>query len=118
MSKSQDLGRWGEDIALEYLTSLGARLVQRNFLKRGGEIDLILYHQDNLVFVEVRTRTSNQFMDPIQSINSKKKNKIKRTAQHFYSYIWKEESICRFDVVCITGDASNYELEHIEDAFT
>jgi putative endonuclease len=113
MSKSQEVGEWGEQIALQHYLSLGAKLIHKNFFKRGGEIDLILYHEDNLVFTEVRTRTTNEFMDPIFSIDLKKQSKIKRTAQYFYSYEWKEESVCRFDVICITGEPSSYQLEHI-----
>lgn len=117
MSNSKKLGEWGEKVALDFYLSLGAKLIQKNFYKRGGEIDLILYHDDNLVFTEVRTRSSDDFMDPIFSVDLKKQKKIKRTAQHFYSYVWKEEAICRFDVISITGDSKSYKLEHFEDAF-
>lgn len=117
MNETKELGDWGEEIALQFYLSKGATLVSKNFCKRGGEIDLIVFHDDNLVFTEVRTRSSDSFMSPLDSIDLKKQTKIKRTAQHFYSYVWKQESICRFDVISIIGDKRAYKMEHLEDAF-
>ncbi|MCJ8345236.1 YraN family protein [bacterium] len=117
MNRRKEFGNWAEEIALSFFLNLGAQLIQKNFQKRGGEIDLILFHEENLIFVEVRSRKSDQFMDPVFSIDQKKQKKIKHVAQHFYSYEWKEESICRFDVISIIGSKDNFQIEHIEDAF-
>ncbi|PCJ21266.1 MAG: YraN family protein [Candidatus Cloacimonadota bacterium] len=117
MNEKKEFGQWGEDTALQYFIRLGAKLIQKNFQNRGGEIDLIIFYEDNLIFVEVRTRKNEDFMNPIDSIDLKKQKKIKRTAQYYYSYKWKQDSICRFDVISIIGSKENYKIEHIEDAF-
>jgi len=64
----KELGDRGEDIAAKYLQQQGYRIVQRNYRSRYGEVDIICAQQGILVFVEVKTRTSNAFGFPEESI--------------------------------------------------
>lgn len=66
-----DLGRRAEDLALEYLQSIGYRLQARNYRFRGGELDLVMCDGPVLVFVEVRSRTSQQHGTPLEAIDPK-----------------------------------------------
>jgi len=112
-----DLGQWGEETACNYMLDRGARLVRRNFRSRSGEIDLIFEEEECLVFMEVRTRKESDFLDPLESIDPRKQKKIRSTASLYYNKFWKQDSICRFDVIAIIGSPGKYKLDHIEDAF-
>jgi len=113
-----DLGRRGEDLALEYLQGLGYRLQTRNYRFRGGELDLVMFDGPVLVFVEVRSRTSLQHGTPLETIDFKKRRQIEKTAGLFLA----REKInpatpCRFDAVAVEfcGDAPH--IVHVKNAF-
>jgi len=89
--------------ACEYLQTQGLRLITQNFSCRMGEIDLIMQHNDSLVFVEVRYRKNKTFGGAAASITRIKQRKIIRTAL-FYQQKHAPKSCMRFDVVAIEGD--------------
>lgn len=76
MNTNKEVGRWGEEIAAAYLKRKGYTIVDRNFYTPEGEIDLIVFYEDNgekiLVFVEVKTRTSEKFGYPEEAFTRKK----------------------------------------------
>lgn len=96
-------GQAAEDRALAHLQQHGLRLVTRNFLCKGGEIDLILQERDTLVFVEVRQRSSRQFGGAAASVTPAKQARMTRAAQVFLLRL-QTPPPCRFDVVAIDGD--------------
>ncbi len=113
----QKKGDWAEDRALEYLKQLGYLEVTRKFRAGSGEVDLILEKEEALVFVEVRFRESDAFMDPLESISPSKQSRIKSAAGIFYNFEWNKESLCQFDVVVVLGTAENYQIRHYAEAF-
>lgn len=92
-------GRKAEESALHYLESKGMRLVVRNFRTRRGEIDLIMQDGKELVFVEVRSRSSQAFGSPAETVSASKQAKIRKTALFFLQQRHLLETPCRFDVV-------------------
>jgi len=114
-----ELGRKGEDAALEYLQAQGMKLVARNYRVRAGEIDLIMRHKNTIVFVEVRTRNKTGHGTAIDSVNYAKRRQIERVARHYLKEHKMSDSIfCRFDVVGITpGSQDTLHVEHIQNAF-
>ena len=70
----KSLGERGEHAAEKALTQRGYRLLERNYLVRGGEIDLIMERSEEIVFVEVKTRTSDRFGSPLEGIDARKKD--------------------------------------------
>ncbi len=111
------LGERAERAALEFLVGKGLRPVGSNYQSRGGEIDLIMLHDDCLVFVEVRFRTSARFSSPEMTIDSRKQRKIIRTAAVFLASTQQFATHpVRFDVVAITGDG-DAGIRWIQDAF-
>ena len=70
MAEHNDLGKWGEDVALAYLLDQGYRLLDRNWHQGHRDLDLIMQQDDTLVIVEVRTRRNNLFMDPEQTVDA------------------------------------------------
>lgn len=111
------LGRQAERLALTYLVRQGLTPVARNFRCRGGEIDLIMLHDDCLTFIEVRYRASTRFSSPAPTVDSRKQRKIIATAAMF---IAREKHFAnhtmRFDVVAIAGDG-DVSIDWIQDAF-
>ncbi|MBW6431895.1 YraN family protein [Patescibacteria group bacterium] len=110
MKNTKKIGDLGEEGAVRYLKKKGFEIVERNFRTRFGEIDIIAIDEDMLVFVEVKVKRDEKFGDPGEMIDSRKIEKIKRTANYFL----QEKDLCdipwRIDAVLIRGDA----IEHIE----
>jgi len=98
---SRDIGALGEKIAAEYLTSLGYMIRERNFRSREGEIDIIAEKDDFLVFIEVRTRTSNSYGTPEESVTAQKKGRLIALAEAYIEDRDDLPSSWRIDVVAI-----------------
>jgi len=98
------VGARAECAAFDYLIERGLHPVARNFHCRGGEIDLIMIHDQCLVFVEVRYRSTANFAQPGHTVDRHKQRKIIRTAAMFYARNRAYASnVMRFDVVAIEG---------------
>jgi len=111
------VGDRAERKALRFLIREGLKPVTRNFRSRGGEIDLIMLHDDCLTFVEVRYRKSTRFTGPALTVDRHKQRKILRTAALFLSDKPHYARLAsRFDVVAITGGVDS-TIEWLQDAF-
>ncbi len=96
-------GAKAEQIAMERLKKLGYSILETNFSCKLGEIDIIARHNNELVFVEVRSGKANALIDPVFSINRSKCKKIIETAQVYLSRMKKPDQNMRFDVVIVTS---------------
>ena len=110
-------GAWGEDLALRYLTRRGYRLVERNYRKRRGEIDLIVHNEEVLVFVEVKLRRSTGFGDPLEAVTARKQATIRSLAEQYLAENQPDFDTLRFDVIGILATHSGTRIDLIEDAF-
>ena len=111
-------GQWGEKIAQKYLTKKGLKVVHKNYHAMSGEIDLIMQDGHDIVFVEVRYRSSNQFYSAMESIDKKKCRRIIKTSEYYIQQYPKTiRSNCRFDVVAIDGNQKSFSIEWIKNAF-
>ena len=113
---SKLLGKEGEDQAARFLTKKGYRIVERNYRTRSGEIDLIALHDGAVVFIEVKTRTSDAFGAPELAVNPRKQQRMVKAALGYIKYKKLHQVPCRFDVVAITT-AAEEEVELIQNAF-
>ncbi len=108
-------GREAEALAARYLERYGQRVLARNFLVRGGEIDLICRDGKTLVFVEVRLRRNSDYGGAGASITATKRRRIILAARHYLA--GKPECDCRFD--CVLLDALDEKrIEWIKNAFS
>ena len=114
---SHSSGAWGEDLALRYLTRRGHKLVERNYRKRYGEIDLIVRKGDALVFVEVKLRRTTNFGDPLEAVTPRKQATLRKLAEQFLSDREPNFNTVRFDVVGILASRDRLRVRHVEDAF-
>ncbi|MFZ5952371.1 MAG: YraN family protein [Candidatus Rifleibacteriota bacterium] len=115
----KELGLSGEELALRFLLGRGLRLEQKNYRIRSGEIDLVMWDGDVLVFVEVRTRSDSFFGQPVETVRRTKQQKIIGVARHFlHSRKISQEIRCRFDMVGIViKQGREPEIDYIENAF-
>lgn len=113
------LGRWGQRQAERFLRRAGGRTLARNWGFRGGEIDLIMAGADGAVaFVEVKTRRSEDYAPAKAAVNSKKQQKLIRTAKRFLGTYKLTDRPLRFDVVTvILGDSGPPQIRHYPGAF-
>ena len=110
--------RRGEAIASDALVRLGYRIVERNCRSRWGELDVVAYDGDTLVFVEVKARRGMQFGDPASAVDGRKQRRIVRLAQRYLSRRRLGEPPCRFDIVVIDERAAWMpRVEVITNAF-
>lgn len=110
-------GRFGEDLALQYLKETGCVLVERNFRLRSGEIDIIVKDGDTLVFVEVKARTNKRYGSPFDAIDHRKQRQISQTALAFISKQRYEGWAVRFDVIAVYLDEQVPRVELLKNAF-
>jgi len=113
------LGRYGEKLARRYLEKLGYRVLVRNYRCPAGEIDLIALDERDVVFVEVKTRRSEQAQDVERAVNHPKRRQLTRTAQYYLAACpAAKKHPCRFDIVGIvcSGDGDPL-IRHIRNAF-
>jgi len=97
------LGKAGEEHAWSLLRARGDKLVARNFSCPQGELDLVTWDRDTLVFTEVRLRSNTAFGTPTETITRSKQEKVKRAANWFCAQKLRAKSLpsCRFDVVWV-----------------
>lgn len=110
------LGREGEDLAANYLTRQGYRILERNYSTRLGEIDLIALDKDEIVFVEVKTRTNDAYGSPEHAVNRRKQSRMVKAALGYIKSRKLHQVPCRFDVVAVSAAAEN-EVQLIRNAF-
>ena len=109
--KNYKKGRYGENIAKEFLLKKGFVFIEANFENKIGEIDLIMSDSDWLVFIEVKYKSDDRLGIPEEMIDKRKISKVKRTAE---SYLYENKKMMKFfekyriDAVCILGDKINY----------
>ncbi len=113
----QELGVYGEDLAVNLLEQKGYRIRTRNFRFNKNEIDIVAEYDDKIIVIEVKTRQTSEIGEPWMAVTRKKQRSIIAVADH---YIREEEldSDVRFDIVSIVHNSYRTTIDHIEDAFS
>ena len=109
-------GRKSEILGIDYLRSLGFRVVASDYRTRQGEVDIIAWEEDVLVFIEVKALKSSA--PPEDAVGFRKRQRIIRAAQTYISKRRLHEKPCRFDILAITWAAGKREFRLLRDAFT
>jgi len=117
MAQHLELGRKGEALAKTYLEQQGFEVLDENWTHGKCEVDLIVYKDRRIVFVEVKTRSSNTFGEPEDFVDARKQKLLVEAADE-YIYLMDHQGEVRFDIIAILFDRNAaYKLKHIEDAF-
>ncbi len=115
MSHNQRIGKWGEETAVTYLTERGYEIITRNAHTPYGEIDIIAKQGETLIFVEVKTRTSNSMGLPEESITPRKRQHMIAAAEHYAAE--HEIDHWQIDVISIEGKpGSKPKVTYFENA--
>lgn len=121
MNTKQTIGKFGEDVSCEYLRKNDYNILDRNFSCRQGELDIIAYDTktNEIVFVEVKTRTSFNYGFPSEAVNRIKKTHLLNTIKYYLFRNGLEDKFVRIDVIEIVIDTINfrYKLNHLKNVF-
>jgi len=121
--KKKELGANGEEIAVSYLKNRGYRILERNYRIRLGEIDIIAEQGEDLVFIEVKTRSDTLFGSPFDSVTLSKQRQLSKVALAYISKRGCHDRPARFDVVGVRLKGVNpaqlpaAKIELIQNAF-
>ena len=116
MAAHNELGQKGESIAAEMLQKKGYKIVERNWKFNGLEVDIIALTKTDIVFVEVKTRSSDSLMQPEDAVDFNRKCRLTAAANAYVNY-HRISLNPRFDIVAIVLNNNRCDLQHIEDAF-
>lgn len=117
MSKLNELGQNGEQIAQLFLKNKGYKILFTNYRVQHMEVDIIALHKDTLVFCEIKTRTSKIFGNPEDAVTKRKQQHLKICAEYFLLK-YPQYTQLRFDIISIIANQyTTEEIFHIEDAF-
>jgi putative endonuclease len=116
MAYHNELGRIGEQLAVDYLSRNGFTILERNFIYDKAEIDIIAQKEEKVIVVEVKTRNSAFFGDP-QDFVTKAKIKLMVKAANEYVITNNIEMEVRFDIIAILKNQHIEKIEHFENAF-
>ena len=116
MASHNKKGKEGEDRAAKYLSESGYKIIRRNWRYKHKEIDILAYHDNKLIVVEVKTRSTADFGDPSEAVTIRKQRYLIEAAEAYLNTIDEEPEV-RFDIVSIIDENGRMAIEHIEDAF-
>ncbi len=121
MPKSKtEKGNWGEDIAEQFLRKKGFNILHRNWRCERGDIDIVAMDKNCLVFVEVKSGSTEIFGPPELRITDSKKRRLYKLASLFLQRAAESQltnDSNRFDVVIVDGTPNKYVVRHYENAF-
>jgi putative endonuclease len=114
----KEIGEEGERLAAEFLRKLGYKLLRRNWRVPGGEIDIIARDGEEVVFAEVKSRSSAEWGDPEEAVTPAKQRSLCLAARQFANRYRLRDRTLRFDVVAVLlGDDGRPKIKHYKGAF-
>jgi len=118
MAAKDDLGKKGEELAVQYLVAHGFQLIERNWRCAQGEIDVIVRQGGSVVFVEVKTRSSTAYGHPFEAITVSKMARMRRLAAAWCEQAAQRPADIRIDAIAIVAprDAAA-QIEHLQGVF-
>ncbi|GFD78576.1 MULTISPECIES: YraN family protein [Tenacibaculum] len=116
MAQHNELGKKGEQLAIDYLVKNGYTIVEKNYYFQKAEVDIIAQKKDVLVVIEVKTRSTSYFGNPQDFVNSKKIKLLVTAIDNYVNERGLDVEI-RFDIIAIIKQRNEFVIEHIEDAF-
>lgn len=117
-SESYKLGKDGEDAAASYLRKQGYEIIDQRWHLHHLELDIVALDKSSgeIVFVEVKTRSTPQYGEPEEAVDYKKVMATVRAADAYIKQFYRPEP-WRFDIISIIGSKENFKIDHIKEAF-
>ena len=116
MAAHNELGKWGEDCAADYLQRKGYTIIERDWKSGRRDIDIIAADEaGTVVFVEVKTRRSRLFGDPEEAVDYQKLQSLRSAMNHYIKYSHINGDV-RLDIITVVGTiGAEPEIDHIKD---
>ena len=116
MAEHNEIGKQGEEQAVDFLQKNGYEILETNWIFQKAEIDIIAIKEETLAIIEVKTRSSIDFGLPQDFVKPKKIQLLVKAVNEYVNQNQLDVSV-RFDIIAIHKNANNFNIDHLEDAF-
>lgn len=116
MALHYELGKIGEDMAVDFLNDHGYHILERNYRFNKAEVDILAQKDDVLAVVEVKIRSTSNFGNPQDFVKPKQIKNLVKAVDHYINLNDLDTDV-RFDIIAITKSNGDYKIEHLKDAF-
>jgi putative endonuclease len=116
MAQHNELGKKGEQLAVDYLLKNNYAIVERNYRFDKAEVDIIAKQKDILAIIEVKTRSTSGFGDPQDFVKPKQIQRLVKAVDEYVTENDLDVEV-RFDIIAIVKSGKSYDIEHLENAF-
>ncbi|MEJ6792021.1 MAG: YraN family protein [Lacinutrix sp.] len=116
MAQHNELGKKGEQLAVDFLLKKGYEIIERNYRFQKAEVDIIAKIKDTLAIVEVKTRSSIDFGNPQDFVKPKQIQRLVKAVDEYLTTNGLEVEV-RFDIIAVVKENNKFKIEHLVDAF-
>jgi len=116
MAQHNELGKKGEQLAVDYLLKNNYDIIERNYRFDKAEVDIIAKKRETLAIIEVKTRSTSEFGDPQDFVKPKQIQRLVKAVDEYVTENDLDVEI-RFDIIAIVKLGKSYDIEHLENAF-
>ena len=115
MAAHNELGKWGEDLAADYLQHKGYTIIERDWKSGRRDLDIVAKNGDVIVFVEVKTRRNSLYGQPEEAVDYRKLQSLQQAINHYIKFRHIRQEV-RFDIISIVGTiGTEPDIQHIQD---
>ena len=116
MAQHNELGKKGEQLAVNYLSKNGYEIIERNYRFDKAEVDIIATKGETLAIIEVKTRSTTDFGNPQDFVKPKQIQRLVKAVDEYVTVNRLDVEV-RFDIIAIVKNGKAYDIEHLENAF-
>lgn len=116
MAQHNELGKKGEQLAVDFLLNKDYKIIERNYRFEKAEVDIIAQKKDILAIVEVKTRSTTDFGNPQDFVKPKQINNLVKAVNEYVTVNDLDVEV-RFDIIAIVKEKGTFKIEHLQDAF-
>ncbi|MDD7887160.1 YraN family protein [Flavivirga sp. 57AJ16] len=116
MAKHNELGKKGEQLAVDFLLKNGYGIIARNYRYDKAEVDIMAQQKETLAIIEVKTRSTTDFGNPQDFLKPKQIQRLVKAVDHYVNENSLDVEV-RFDIIAIVKEKEGFYIEHLENAF-
>lgn len=116
MAQHNDLGKKGEQLAVDFLIENDYEIVERNYRFDKAEVDIIAQIKDTLAIIEVKTRSTTDFGNPQDFVKPKQIQRLVKAVDEYVNVNSLDVEV-RFDIIAIVKEGKDFNIEHLKNAF-
>jgi len=116
MAKHNELGKKGEQLAVDFLLKNGYKIIERNYRFDKAEVDIIAKKNNLLAIIEVKTRSTSNFGNPQDFVKPKQIQRLVKAVDEYVNVNGLDVEV-QFDIIAIVKEKNNFKIEHLENAF-